>query len=324
MTKNQNSFTDYFTTDEVQSLKAKPFWWLRSESKVFTFLEILWKNNFRQYGFEYLAEQIFEIIQNCKTNDTADIVQQIESVFTDPNFKKFTRFARQANIQKMDLNYQIIKDYLVDANSFFDFGCGRMALIRRIVRENQQLERLYGYDPKSNPYYRDFDPRVTFLEKIDSVKSINPVDIVYSSFVLHHLTEEEIDEALATIISLLKPNGKFILLEETYPQISLNAYAQDTHKFLLKFGYENSIELFDIFDSLSDREKMLVIYLNDVLINSKNLSYMPWTFTYRTAEGWKERVEKYGLKMPESEKFWILHEGKIKQGITGFMVFEKI
>jgi SAM-dependent methyltransferase len=320
---HSSTFKRLFEAQEVESLHHDYFSWLRREKNVLDLLEELWTDNFRQFGFKHLAVDVFKKIREGEFRETNNLIADIDNVFTDPDFKKFTRFSRQANNSKMDLNYQLVREHLQGVESFFDYGCGRMALIRRIVRENTSIRRFYGYDPKSQPYYLDFDPRVAFFDHLSALSHIPLVDVVYSSFVFHHLTEEQIEQSLHCISNILKPGGKFILVEETFPEREALAVVDRTGEHIEQFGYEAHTDLLQIFLQLSEREKMLVIYLNDVLINLKNLSYMPWTFEYRTIEQWSHEVEKHGFKKSYDDLFWILKEGKIKQGVSGMMVFEK-
>jgi hypothetical protein len=291
---------------------------INSYPKVFNFIHNLWVNNFKNFGFEYLVEKIFEEI---KTVDNFDnLIIRIDEILRDKEFKKFNRKSFSQSKFKA-FQFEIVKPFLDKAESILDFGCGKMALIRRISKEDdfEKIKILAGYDPNLEINYKDFDSRAVFYNRKSDLIG-KKFDLIISSFVLHHMTKDEIEENLNLINSILTENGKFILIEESFDGKFPNF---DSIEFLKNTDFEISSELTQEFLDLTLEQKFLAIYLNDILINYRNLDYIPWTNQYKTMIEWRSLCEKYGFKFEKEYFFGIINKGRLKQGITSTQTFSK-
>jgi SAM-dependent methyltransferase len=317
---NEN-FKKYFGNDELTFIQNHIFETIKNSLDITKFLETLWKSNFEDIGFGFLVDEMFEIIEKSAGKKDGEVIQQIETIFLNKDFKRYARKSRKNTGSKMQFGYELVKNYLNGANTFLDFGAGKLALIRRIARENPNIQKFYGFDPGSNPDYISFDERVEFINDFDKLKNLKNIDVIYSSFVFHHLTAEEIDNSLKLIKSILAPNGKFILVEESFPIESTFELENNSKAKLESLGYSLNKEASKLFEKLSTKEKFLAIYLNDVLINLKNLSYMPWTFEYKSMEEWRKLLKDYGFELDEEYAFGLIDSKRLKQGLTTMQVF---
>lgn len=288
---------------------------LQRKSEVYKFIRDLWLNNFDGVGFKNLAQRIFEEVLRKKS--FAELKIQIEDILNDKRFKKQSRNSRKkGNLNSFQLD--ILTDYLKEAESLLDFGCGKMSLLRQISKGDfSNIKTLAGYDPKSNPSYIDFDPRARFFDKLCDLKD-QKFDLVTSTFVMHHLTQVEIQQSFEVIKSCLNPGGKFILIEESFGE---NMPNRDSINYLAKLGYEINLDLTGRFMEMSREDQMQILFINDVLINYKNLDYIPWTKKYKTISEWKNLAEKSSFIFDKSYFFGFIKKGRLKQGITSMLVF---
>ena len=210
---------------------------LKQDKEILSFIENLWRSNFKQYGFERLPIEIFADLNKFSTLE--EFSQHINSVLNNKEFKKFGRKGRKSKLTN-SFTYDLVKQYLNDAESILDYGCGKMAQLRRIAREDHpNLSVIAGYDPKINPDYKDFDMRAEFFSTIDEF-SERKFDLIMCSFVLHHLEEAEIIEVIQVMKNSLNPNGKILILEETIPDVLTNELETNSNMFLKNIGYESS------------------------------------------------------------------------------------
>jgi len=317
---------------------------LKSDQQVFDFLKKLWINNFSWLGFDYLAEEIFEKIKNSQTD--TEFIQEIDNILQNSDFKKISRknFAQK---KFKSFQFELIKPYLKNVNNLLDFGCGKMALLRRIAKEEElnDIKHLFGYDPNVNVNYADFDNRARFINKVEDLfpqknrpnscsrgalavaatsdersKSLadSKFDLIISSYVFHHMTITEIEKNAEIIKKLLAEHGKLILIEESFEN---DMPDQESINHLNQTGFETNNNLTEDFLKLSLIQRKQAIYLNDVLINYKNLSYIPWTLQYKTMIEWESIFTKARLKLQNKYFFGFIQSGRLKQGITSMQVF---
>lgn len=188
------------------------------ETRTFSFLKSLWIFNFKSIGFEHIAENIFRDLE--KVNSFEEIVQVLENNFDNKDLKKFKR--KNYKIGKLnEFTYSLIRPYLENSKAYLDYGCGKMALIRRIVKENHtNLINIYGFDPHVKIEYLPQDNKVKFFNKANKFKTVQKLDLISVNFVLHHLNQEEIIHTLSLLKSKLSKNGKILILEESFPENS--------------------------------------------------------------------------------------------------------
>lgn len=313
---------DYFSEEELQELSSNVFTYLKAKTNIFSFIQALWESNFKVFDLELSARAAFEAIKINSTLSTSGYAELFINSLKTSEYKKHRRKSFVSS-SKMDFQYQFLENYLENVSTFLDFGSGKLATLRKISSNNLSIKMLYGFDPNSNPRFTSSDPRIRFLTSLDEVKKLRNLDLVYSSLVLHHLTFDQLEESLKTISDSLQKGGKFILLEEAFPETLDEILLESSQEKLKNFGYEMNSELVSEFENFSEVEKYLIIYFNDYLINLGNLNYMPWTFEYRTLDCWIELVEKFGIKAVEKYYFGIVKNKGMKQGITSVMVFEK-
>jgi SAM-dependent methyltransferase len=314
-------FKEHFIADKLLDLEKNPFKEIKENEKIFTFLKNLWIHNFNKIGFAIIPEQMFQVLKEEQNFESA--LQQIEEIFQNKDFKRHARRSRRFGT-KMSFSYELIRPYVQNQTSFLDFGCGKMALLRRLAKEKTSFQKLYGYDPASNPGEINFDQRVEFITTIKDLESLSNIDIVHASYVFHHLTAEEIRVAFKVIHKILKPGGIFIFIDEAFPEEFSMFNLQFSIEKLNSIGYQINNTLTEEFNSLNEKERFLTIYLNDVLINLKNLTYMPWTFEYRSLEEWRREIESFGFIKNEEYFFGIAENERLKQGITSLQLYKKL
>ena len=300
-----SSFKELFLDFEIDELKSNVFQCLKDTPEVLEFIQELWENNFHTFGLKDSAKGAFESIKNNFLVSDLDYNNLFTNTLKTQEYKKHRRKSF-LSAEKMDFQYSLLESYLQNASSFLDFGSGKLATLRKICSNNQNIQKLYGFDPNSNPRFTSSDPRISFITKLKDLKNLKDLDIIYSSLVLHHLTPEELDQSLKVIFNCLKSGGKFILIEEGFPEELDEELLKVSHEKLNSFGYSMNEQLVAKFENFTDREKFLVIYFNDYLINLGNLNYMPWTFEYRDLDSWVQLVEEYNFKLEEKYYFGII------------------
>ena len=140
-----------------KSLQSKVLENLHDEN-IYNFLKILWIHNFESIGFGYIAENIFEDLK--KVQKFEEIIEILENNFADKDLKRFNRKTRKHG-KLNEFTYSLIKPSLSNINSYLDFGCGKMGLIRRVVKENHNnIQKIYGFEPNVIMAYLPKDERV--------------------------------------------------------------------------------------------------------------------------------------------------------------------
>lgn len=137
--------------------------------------------------------------------------------FLTPFYDKFIKVVvpeQQVKLKVLELADLGIHDKLLD------FGCGTGTLLKLLAEQNTKV----------NAYGIDIDERMlrvarTKLQDVGTPEKIvkyaggelpfasNFFDTVVSSWVFHHLTDEQKLEAFSQILDKLKPGGKFIVAD---------------------------------------------------------------------------------------------------------------
>ncbi len=304
-------------------LASKPtevFSLLRSHPQVSQFVRELWVHNFDNYGFGWLAEKLFEETI-ASLDDFETSAARFKEILKEPSFKKMLR--KQWKEPKMALSYRMLEPFMNDTRSFLDFGCGRLALLRKIGQMSSDELILYGFDPYSDPEHLPHDPRIHFFTSQEALSKLKDIDMAYTSYVFHHLEEHIIHQSLDTLHKLLKPGGTLLVIEETFPEINSVEQDEEAFAFAKASGIDLEKNLREKFLELPTQEKLLTLFVNDVLININNLGYMPWTNQYRSMNQWTEVISSHGFNLQQQLYFGVFREGRLKQGITSLLRFRK-
>ncbi len=159
--------------------------------------------------------------------------------------------------------------------NILDLGCGDASGINSIT-ENITLNSYRGYDLSGTALeyarakFKDAEYSCILVQKDirEAVKEAGEkYEVVYSSYALHHLSDEEKQKAFTAIYSTLVPGGVFIYIDIFRPQLeSREEYLQ---------GYITWI--YSEWHSLKDAEKALIS--NHVLEND-----------YPASEDWMKKA----------------------------------
>ena len=311
-----SSLKEFYTNEELNLILSNPFYYICENKDIFHFIKELWLSNFKVYGMQDIALEVFDSISSNKSFD--EKIKTINNILRYRRLHKLTKAAAIKNTP-MQFSLDLIKEYVENINSFLDYGSGKLALLDAIQKEFK-VGKLYGFDPKSTPKFLDKESKIKFITNIDELSILKDLDVIYSSFVFHHLTSKEIKESIEVFKKILAKNGKIIFLEETFSN-DKDLFKSSSEKLKL-LGYSSNIELTNIFNSLSVKERLLCIYLNDYLINLKNLSYMPWTYEYKSLDEWEDLFIKNNFKIVNRYYFGITNSNRLKQGVTGMLLIE--
>jgi SAM-dependent methyltransferase len=289
---------------------------------------------------EKFVEEFFAYLLEKRDLDALD-VKEIKK-FYNKKLKEHWRDGKNAE-KPRDMFLEIIDGNLDGVKTVLDFGCGKLAFLKELAEGNKKIEKLIGVDLKSQPVLDGLDPRIEFRRSLMGVEK-ETVDLAVIKLVLHHLeSDEEILEIFKNIKNILRPGGRLIIFEESFPKschseldseskelfvekAEILKQVQDDmlrniKKYLRKFNMEPS-EVTEDFLQLPEEDKIYFLFLNDWLMNVQN-SYMPWTGQYKSMEGWKKLGEAAGFAEKESHFLGAIKHRKRKQGMTAYMVWEK-
>lgn len=264
--------------------------------------------NFIDDYFSFLMER-----SDLRETDPKQVLRVYErNLKNHPSLKKF--FTK-------DMFLQMIESEAGGVESVLDFGCGKLAFLKNMAEKNKDIKEMIGIDSKSKPDLEKLDSRIKFKRNLAAVKNLS-ADLVVVKLVLHHLAEGEIIEKLKDIKRILKPSGRLIVFEETFPE-RVEGKLEISKRYLNELGMEVASEVTDDFLSLPREEKRAFLFLNDWLINLQNASYMPWTLEYKSMEEWQNVVESVGFVLKRKVFLGAIVGRKRKQGMTGMFVFAK-
>jgi len=287
------------------------------QKEVFLALKKHWLGNHENLSRpEKFVEEFFDFLKK----------ESLQDEVSEKKIKKFyhRKLAEywDENLSKQkpkDMFFEIVEDELQDAKIILDFGCGKLAFLKEIAKNNQTVERLVGIDPKSQPIMENIDPRIEFGRSLDEVES-SSADVAIVKLVLHHLNDaQEAQTIFSRLGRVLRPGGRLIIFEESFPDGACDI--SEVEKYLANFKLEMS-EVTADFLKLSRESKANFLFLNDWLMNVQN-AYMPWTGLYGSMEEWKELIEPSGFKEKEAHFLGAIKHRKRKQGMTAYLVFSK-
>lgn len=297
-------------------IMKKPLLILRKK-EILAALKKQWLNNHENLSRpEEFVEDLFDFLKKESMQDEIS-EKKIKKFY---NRKLAEYWDKDLPKQKpKDMFLEIMESALQDVKTILDFGCGKLAFLKEIAKNNKEIEDLAGVDALSQPALDGLDPRIRFRRSLDEIEN-SSIDLAVVKLVMHHLNNvHEAMDVFSSLAMVLKPGGKLVIFEESFPD---QAYKiSKTEKYLAKFNMEMSEATAD-FLRLSREDKIEFLFLNDWLMNLQNV-YMPWTGMYGSIEEWKQLAESAGLKERESHFLGAIKHRKRKQGMTAMLVFEK-
>lgn len=304
---------------EQQQFPRNPLQILQNEA-VLGVLRQIWENNhINLTDPQSFAGEFFTFLKN-KANEDAINPEELR-VFYEQKLKEYKIPGRKGE-KTQDILEKAMAADLGQAQKILDFGCGKLTLLKMVAENHPQLVELVGVDAGSAPSMINLDERIKFVRTAgDNIPlETGQFDVVVSKLVFHHLADEAmILNFFREIKRVLRPSGKFYFFEETFSEqvTDLNA----SEKYLQQFGLRMNVRVTEDFLQLAEVDKLQLLFLNDWLMNLKNLSYMPWSFQYKTLEEWTRLAETAGLQKTEEHFIGVLAEKKRKQGVSALLVF---
>lgn len=257
------------------------------------------------------------------------------TIFEEKNTKNWNLLLEQSAQKLLSIQKRMVKmkhpenDPLsvIDfsqTKTFLDVGANKLSAINFLAKKHKNIEKFIAVD--IIPQHTDF----MFPQKSEYIQ-INPnsqnyplpensVDTILAQYVFHHFAnEEQIVKTLRSCFKILKPNGQFVLMEESFTH-SYIFNAIKTNKEVLNILTNE--ELTKRFYKLSDEKKWEFILANDWLINVNN-PHMQWTGQYRTWENWVKLLSENCFSVSQSYNLGIRVNGRLKQGVHIIGIFEK-
>ncbi len=209
---------------------------------------------------------------------------------------------------------EAISKYVV-GKTLVDIGGGDPQLATAIVKADCSIEKAFVTDPLPSTL-PSHHPQVKFLiqENLDSTPfEPESVDTVTLSTVLHHIDPPVRRSLLAHVYSILKPGGRMILMEDSFPQ---SRYTPTR---------PSSLQLEKQFDSLSRKQKIQTLSFLDWWGNRlmKNNPEIPLPCTFKSIEGWIGLIEDYRFETVAHEYLGILPISTHMMPPKAILVFEK-
>lgn len=128
--------------------------------------------------------------------------------------KEYYQIAKKGLDESSHEGMRILKDLATQANTILDLGCGEGSRLNKLSGRSSMVG--VDFSQTAIELAKKNYPRINFikadLEKIP-LKD-NSFDLVYSAFVLEHLTNPE--TVLHEAIRLVKNNGKIVLIAPNY------------------------------------------------------------------------------------------------------------
>jgi SAM-dependent methyltransferase len=306
-----------------KNLLKNPLQILQSEA-VLAVLRKLWANNHvnLENPDKFIAD-FFAFLRERRCEE--DVDSKSIHAFYERKLKEHRIVAALKKEKTVDILSEALRAGLVRAERILDFGCGKLTFLKIVAEQNSQLKKLVGIDAGSRPNLENTDTRIEFVQSTGESLPIEMADfdIVVSKLVFHHLKdEEEILKFLGEIRRIMKPGGKFYLMEESFPQKIKTDLIKETRNYLKQFDMCLAEEVTADFLNLTKEEKLELLFLNDWLMNLKNLDYMPWTFQYKTMEDWASLGKAAGFASCEKHFIGIVADKKRKQGVSALLIFE--
>ena len=211
---------------------------------------------------------------------------------------------------------------LSEVEYFLDYGANKLTTINRMAKNFPNTKSLVAVDvvPQQQSFVR---PEISSyfqvgydLQNFELGES--KFDFINLQYVLHHMQEEDlIKKLLKKFQSLLKPNGRLLLWEESFSSyFDLNDFSSNR-----SLGVQTDIELTRKFYELTEDERWEFVVVNDWVLNVNN-SHMQWSYEYRKIGEWLDLFESLGFVLKRKFELGLRVNGHVKQGVNVLMEFE--
>ena len=169
---------------------------------------------------EKFVEEFFNFLRTPNVKNGSDASSSEIKKFYKKKLKEHWDENLKPEVPK-DMFLEIIEPDLMGAKTILDFGCGKLAFLKNIAEKNQTVEKLIGIDFYSQPDLIGLESRIEFARNLQLVTDAS-VDVIFVKLVLHHLQgEEEAKNIFFELKRVLRPGGKLIIFEESFPVSTL-------------------------------------------------------------------------------------------------------
>ncbi|MDP8216749.1 MAG: methyltransferase domain-containing protein [Candidatus Kaelpia imicola] len=206
-----------------------------------------------------------------------------------------------------------------------DLGAGDNRLAYEMDKNfGKEVREIIGVDINDYTGERVVDSedreRVSFILQEDERKLPNEiesssVDAVVATAVLHHMSTDIRDAIIKEVYRVLKPGGRWVILEDTFPE-------SEDFKPEGKFN----AELTDRFLKLSLEQKMAVTKFLDWYGNYFSLKHenTPLPYNFQTIESWENIFQEAGFNVESSTYLDVVDESFSQRSPLGVFVLEKL
>lgn len=177
--------------------------------------------NYGQFNLWANTEAVVDAVVNrlYPSRDPAAIEQAREQSGIGVAGSDFTRrYDDYQHDQKLELTYELIREFLT-GGVVVDVGAGKNLLARKLAEEIPGI-KVIGTDVL-DWHEESSDPRVEYRKQLTPERvpvEDESADVVILQSVLHHITDEHLDSLLKEVHRILKPGGKVLVLENTFPE----------------------------------------------------------------------------------------------------------
>ncbi|KTD78398.1 class I SAM-dependent methyltransferase [Legionella waltersii] len=154
-----------------------------------------------------------------------DFKQNEASMYFNANWQKYKNSINKNLLchQEMmsSLNEFLTTHYHNRSFTLVDVGCGDSSAISPVLK-NSSIKKYIGIDAapdvlelsKLNAISIPCEKEYICNDMMDAIKTINtPVDLIYTSYAIHHLSEKEKSEFIDVCKSKLNTNGQLLMID---------------------------------------------------------------------------------------------------------------
>lgn len=161
-----------------------------------------------------------------------------------------------------------LQKYVNQDSTVLDLGAGYCSFINNIkAKEKHAIDLFDGFKQ-----YADKDVK-TFIGSCTNLKQFKKscFDVVFSSNLFEHLTLEEAEKTLQEVIRVLKPKGRFIVIQPNFRYCYKTYFDDYTHKTIYTDNSLADLIKSNKFKIIRKEEKFLPFSLKSKLPKSKFL-----------------------------------------------------
>jgi len=277
--------------DLLDSLVAQPLMPLREEPIKIFIIDLLIKYwDISNLPSQWIP-QIFEILAKG-AEDAEAAIQIVQQKFPDlVNLDSgFTKSYKAARASKFSQTAEWLKPHL-KGPVLADIGAGDDQLISALRQVEPTITQAFATDifaPLHSSGYPNciFIPQVFADSTLLKCRSINTMTM---SVMLHHIEPSIQHRLLTHAVSVIKPGGRLIIIEDSFPE---GAYQLSKDDFFaerfLAFSTEDKLKVLGFLDWWGNRFM-------------KNNSSIPLPLLFESIEHWQARLEDLGLKKITAE-----------------------